>query len=87
MVCGTLAWESDDLDSKPSLPMTVLLKPLYRHLYNENLRPTLIFDQFTKIKSMAVDQLLDLLEIQASKHLPNECSVPGQCHSPSGEWN
>lgn len=57
MVSGTLDWESEVLDSTPSLPTTLLLKPPYLHLPTETLRLTPIFDLFTKVKSMAVDHI------------------------------
>lgn len=33
---------------------------------------------------MTVDQILDFLEIQASEHVSNECSVPGRTVFPLG---
>lgn len=55
-----------------------LLKAPYLYWYTENWGPLLILDQFTKVKSIAVDQILDVLEIQAGKHFSSEWCVLGQ---------
>lgn len=63
-------------DSKAYSDNAALLMLLCLQLDDENWGLALIIHQFTKVKSLAMDQLLDLLKISANKQLASECSVP-----------